>query len=87
MPFMIGLLVIAALLVWRLWARDRAEAELSSRLDPLWRRIFRRKSCRWRLVNDRSALREFRCETCGVTAYSRSDRGPVECKRQLRSSL
>ncbi|MBA4491104.1 hypothetical protein [Paracoccus sp. S1E-3] len=87
MPFMLGLLIVAALLIWRLWARDRAEAELGTRLDPLWRRIFRRRKCCWQLVNDRSALREFRRTTCGVTAYSRSDVGPVECKRQLRSSL
>lgn len=87
MPFLIALLVLAALVVWRLWARDRAQAELSNRLDPVWYRVFRRTKCRWQLVNGRTAMKEFRCETCGVTAYSRSDRGPTECKRQLRSSL
>ncbi|MFD1795221.1 hypothetical protein FQV27_13900 [Paracoccus aurantiacus] len=87
MPLMIGLLLIAALLVWQLWGRDRTQAELSNRLDPFWYRIFRRKKCRWHVIDDRRTLKEFRCETCGVTAYSRSDRGPVECKRQLRSTL
>lgn len=87
MPLLIAALVLAALVVWRLWARDRTQAELATRLDPIWRRLFRRKTCRWQLVRDRSSLKEFRCETCGVTAYSRADRGPTECKRQLRSSL
>lgn len=87
MPLLIALAVLAGLLVWRLWARDRAQAEMSARLDPLWHRLLRRKPCRWQLRDGRGALKEFRCAHCGVTAYSRTDRGPQECKRALRSSL
>ncbi len=54
----------------------------------VWRRGgFRGRQCRWQLIDDRRALKEFRCESCGVTAYSQSARGPQECKRNLRSSL
>ncbi len=87
MPILIAVLMIAALVVWRLWARDRAQAELGSRLDPLANRLLRRRKCKWVAQDSRHSLREFRCDTCGVTAYSRSPNGPVECKRQLRNHL
>lgn len=87
MPILIAVLTVAAFVIWRLWARDRAQSEISSRLDPIYYRLFRRKKCKWALMDGRRSLNEFHCENCGVTAYSRSDNGPVECKRALRTSL
>lgn len=88
MPLLILVLVLAGLMLWRLWARDRAQAELGRHLDPLANRLFRRRRCRWRPEGPvRGSLRPFRCETCGVTAYSQNPKGPAECKRGLRSAL
>lgn len=88
MPFLILLATLAALVLWRLWARDRAQSELGRRLDPLANRLFRRRPCRWRADGaGRGNLRSFRCETCGITAYSQDAKGPRECKRNLRGGL
>ena len=87
MPILIAAAAIILLTLWRLWARDRAQVEIGRRMDPLFHRLFRRRPCRWQLLDGRSALSEFRCETCGVTAYSRSARGPAECKRELRNRV
>jgi hypothetical protein len=88
MPVLIGLLLIAAVFIWANWGRDRARGELSSRLDPLWSRLFRRKACRWVPAGIAGEnLRAFRCNTCGVTAYSASHNGPTECKRGLAGGL
>jgi hypothetical protein len=88
MPFIIIGLMVIGLIVWQLWGRDRAQGELSTRLDPLANRVLRRKPCRWRPSGGTSeSLREFRCEHCGVTAYSASAKGPTECKRSLTGGL
>ncbi|MFV0409324.1 MAG: hypothetical protein ACK5LJ_06410 [Paracoccus sp. (in: a-proteobacteria)] len=65
------ILALAALAIWYLWRQGG----------------LRGRKCRWALIDDRRALKEFRCESCGVTAYSQSGHGPRECKRNLRSSL
>ncbi|MFV0385230.1 hypothetical protein [Paracoccus sp. (in: a-proteobacteria)] len=87
MPLLIAVLTIAALVVWRLWARDRAQAQLQTRLDPFYHRLFNRRKCRWTALGGRHGLQEFRCGHCGVTAYSREANGPRECKKQLRNRL
>ncbi|MBY6050053.1 hypothetical protein KUV47_18920 [Vannielia litorea] len=87
MPIVISALVVIGLFIWWNWGRNRARAELSNRLDPLANRVFRRRKCRWSPVGGSGALKEFRCETCGVTAYSQSARGPAECKKGLRGGL
>lgn len=83
MPILILLATVLALILWRLWARDRVENEMGRRLDPLFYRLFRRRKCRWHHIGHRASLGEFRCQTCGVTAYSNSSAGPTECKRGL----
>jgi hypothetical protein len=88
MPFLILGLTLAALIVWRLWARDRLQGELSTRLDPLANRLFRSRPCRWHPTGAATeSLREFRCDSCGVTAYSMDARGPNECKSSLKGGL
>ncbi|MBS8227667.1 hypothetical protein [Vannielia litorea] len=87
MPAILTALAVIGLFVWWNWGRARARSELSSRLDPLANRVLRRRKCRWRPTGGSGALKEFRCESCGVTAYSQRSAGPAECKRNLRSSL
>jgi hypothetical protein len=88
MPILIGLVLIVALFVWANWGRDRVSGELGTRLDPLWRRLVRRKPCKWIAeANSAENLRAFRCATCGVTAYSAAANGPRECKRGLGGGL
>ncbi len=84
MPFILAAVVIGALIIWRLWARDRVQGEIGRKLDPLAMRLFRRRKCRWVQQGiARGALTEFHCTACGVTAYSQSSGGPRECKRGL----
>ncbi len=45
-------------------------------------------NCDWTGEEMRSgSLRQWRCETCGVTAYSRSPGPPVQCKSGLDGRL
>ena len=84
MPVVLAILLAVAGFVWWSWGRRRAGNEVAFRLDKL----FRRKPCKWRPTGDgKGALQEFRCETCGVSAYSRTSRGPVDCKRNIRGGL
>jgi hypothetical protein len=88
MPVLIGFLLVAALVVWANWGRNRVAGELGNRLDPIWYRLIRKKRCRWVATGSSGEnLRQFHCETCGVTAYSASARGPKECKRGLTGGL
>lgn len=56
-----------------------------------WRRARRgagparlmRRNCRWQPQGGSGTLKAFRCETCGVTAYSKERRGPRDCKKGL----
>jgi hypothetical protein len=46
-----------------------------------------RKACKWQPMGEaRGRLREFRCATCGVTAYSMNAEGPELCKRDVADS-
>lgn len=88
MPFLIAAAFVILWFVWANWGRDRADAELGRTLDPVWRRIARRRTCLWQPTGaGGGALREFRCKACNVTAYSASAKGPTECKRGLGGGL
>ncbi|MGL5009322.1 MAG: hypothetical protein ACRC6I_05535 [Paracoccaceae bacterium] len=88
MPILIAIALLAALFVWANWGRDKATGALGSKLDPLWSRLTRRRKCRWVAEGaSGETLRAFRCETCGVTAYSAQATGPQECKRGLGGGL
>jgi hypothetical protein len=88
MPVLILIAMGAAFVLWRLRARNRVEGALGQTLDPLVARLFRRAKCRWAATGaGEGALQEFRCATCGVTAYSQSATGPRECKRGLAGGL
>ncbi|GEM_PF-2539497 len=44
-----------------------------------------KKNCKWVATGDpERRLREYRCETCGVTGYSSTGSPPVECKQGLK---
>ncbi len=88
MPFLILIGLLAVGLVWRLWARDRAKSELGRRLDPVARRVFSRKPCRWQRVGRKNAtFEEYRCDKCGITAYSQTGGPPETCKKGLGGGL
>jgi hypothetical protein len=82
MPIILTFLVLAAGFIWWSWGRDRAGSALSRRLDGL----FRRSPCKWALTGDSNGrLVEYRCETCGIAAYSTTGAAPVTCKRNIRN--
>lgn len=86
MPILILALLCIAFFVWSNWGRAKARSELSSTLDPIWNRMRKPKQCKW--VSGRpqdGGLREFTCETCGVTAYSGNPNGPQHCKKGIGS--
>ena len=85
MHILLLVLLTAAGFIWWSWdRRRRAGDEESFGPDSL----FRRKPCKWQPTGDgKGALLEFRCETCGVSAYSRTGKGPVDCKQNLRGRL
>lgn len=44
-----------------------------------------KKNCKWIATSDpERRLREYRCETCGVTGYSSTGNPPIECKQALK---
>jgi hypothetical protein len=88
MPFVIAIVLGLAFLLWRSWARDRVEGAVGRRMDTWVARVFGRNRCRWTgMGKGAGSLQEFRCETCGVTAFSQSQAGPRECKRGLKGGL
>ncbi|UWP87865.1 hypothetical protein [Aliiroseovarius crassostreae] len=72
LTFVVAFLILRHLLGWRAGAGTGA------------RRVFRSGSCRWVQVGQSTPnLMQFRCSTCGVTAYSSQKSGPEQCKRDL----
>ncbi len=44
-----------------------------------------KRNCQWVATGDPDRrLREYRCETCGVTGYSSTGNPPIECKQALK---
>ncbi|MGH1367052.1 MAG: hypothetical protein ACRBCL_00440 [Maritimibacter sp.] len=85
MPLLLALVAIllVALVVRRKAAPGQAKAKSAPHLGK-WRG---RKACKWRAIGDQGAtLREFECETCGITAYSVEARGPKDCKKDFGKS-
>jgi len=88
MPFIILIITSAVLFIWYNWGRNRARSSLSQHLDPFFYRLFKKLPCQWVPVEKiTGGLNQFRCQNCGVTAYSTSGKGPQECKRSLRGGL
>jgi hypothetical protein len=86
MPIFILALVVIGYFIWANWGRAKARSELSRKLDPMWERMRAPKKCRWVASQQHGqGLREFTCETCGVTAYSGNPNGPKECKKGIGS--
>ncbi|SFR51081.1 hypothetical protein SAMN04488002_2707 [Litoreibacter janthinus] len=84
MPVVLAAVLAVAGFVWWSWGRRRAGDEVAFRLDSL----FRRKPCKWKATGDaKGALEDYQCAVCGVTAFSRTGQGPVDCKRSLRGGL
>jgi hypothetical protein len=44
-----------------------------------------KRNCQWIASGDPGRrLREYRCETCGVTGYSSTGGPPIQCKQGLK---
>ena len=57
-------------------------------LDPPRRRDPQARNCDWTVLGTRSGtLREWRCGTCGITAFSRPPGPPEQCKRGMEGRL
>lgn len=84
---MLGLIlaaVVVAGLVLYQRRQNLAKTDLNAKLNPMWERMANRNRCKWKAGKAGSgALREFTCQTCGVTAYSTAANGPQDCKRSL----
>ncbi len=88
MPLVLAGILVIGWFVWANWGRGKASAELNRKLDPVWSRITKPKKCKWKAAaSGGTGLREFTCQTCGVTAYSASQAGPIECKKGLTGGL
>ncbi len=84
MPGLILAICVVAVLVWYQRRQTRAKADLNTSLNPMWERMAKTNRCKWKAGKAGSgALREFTCQTCGVTAYSTAANGPQDCKRNL----
>ena len=47
-----------------------------------------RKECHWHPTSGGTeSLNAFRCETCGVVAFSQDRKGPAQCKKGLDGRL
>ncbi|MGL6209353.1 MAG: hypothetical protein ACRC14_05940 [Paracoccaceae bacterium] len=82
MPIILTVLILVAGFLWWSWGRDRAGSVVSNRLD----RLFRRSACKWTPTGETNGrFHEYRCETCGIAAYSTTGSPPVTCKRNIRN--
>lgn len=44
----------------------------------------RTKACKWSATGEgQGRLKQYRCATCGVTAYSGTGKPPAQCKKNL----
>jgi hypothetical protein len=67
-------LVLAVVAVWLVWKLQ----------GPSGRFSVARSRCRWSRSGGQSGvLVEYRCATCGVTAFSASGGAPKQCKKDI----
>lgn len=68
------------------WARRPRQTNTLTPVSSWSRMLPRKRSCRWRLDKRREGVISTRwtCTTCGVEAYTPSEKPPRECKRGLR---
>lgn len=72
---LLGVVVLIAVVVFyrRRWGAGEGEV-----LPP-------KPKCAWIASGDpERRLREYRCETCGVTGYSSTGSAPIQCKYGLK---
>ncbi|MEJ6394951.1 hypothetical protein V8J82_16930 [Gymnodinialimonas sp. 2305UL16-5] len=78
MPILIAIAIAVIGFIWWSWGRHRVGGEVATRLDALTRR----RACKWSATGDRNGrFVEYRCETCGKAAYSRTGSAPTACQR------
>ena len=81
MPIFITALIVLAYVAW-MYTRSRGGASLPKAAKPV------KNACKWDKTGDRSgAFVEYRCATCGVSAFSRTDAAPKDCKKGLTGGL
>lgn len=76
----LAIVLVVLVLAWLVGRRGGAGA-VSGGVRP---RTSARKRCAWEPTGTGSGrLKEFRCRTCGVVAYSAETGGPTLCKKDL----
>jgi hypothetical protein len=74
---LLGVVVLIAVVVFYRRRRGLGAADAAPTLP--------KRNCQWVATGDPDRrLREYRCETCGVTGYSATGNPPVECKQGLK---
>ena len=74
---LLGAIVLIAVVVF--YNRRRGRYLGSDQPKPI------KRNCQWVATGDPARrLREYRCETCGVTGYSSTGNPPIECKQALK---
>lgn len=75
---LLGVIVLIAVIVF--YRRRRGYGSGESAPTPP------KRLCNWVATGDpERRLREYRCETCGVTGYSSTGNPPIECKQNLKT--
>ena len=75
---LLGVIVLIAVVVF--YRRRRGYAQDGGAPTPI------KRNCKWTATGDPARrLREYRCETCGVTGYSSTGNPPIECKQALKT--
>jgi hypothetical protein len=73
MPLLLAILGAVIVFLW--WSHRRATAEAAPK-SP---------ACIWLATGEmRGRLREYRCDSCGVTGYTTGDGPPKTCKKDLK---
>ncbi|PWG17420.1 hypothetical protein [Salibaculum griseiflavum] len=73
MPLLLAILGAVIVFLW--WSHRRATAEAAPK-PP---------ACIWLATGEtRGRLREYRCDSCGVTGYTTGDGPPKTCKKDLK---
>jgi len=69
------LTILIAFVLFLVWSRWRS-GQVDRKAEP---------ACIWLATGvARGRLKEYRCDTCGVTAYSGTGKAPEGCKKALK---
>ena len=81
MAIFVTALIIVGYAVW-IFSRKGGGGAMPKMAMP------KKKACKWAKTGDSSgAFVEYRCSACGVSAFSRNDAAPKDCKKGLTGGL